>query len=385
MKRDFALPFQGLHQAAFVERPNRFLLVCQSTELGRIEVFLPNPGRMWELLFPGVAIYFIEASRTALPGRKTRYTAIAVERDGAPVFLDTHVNNHVARFLVEHGRVPGLENAEVVRTEAPVGHSRFDFLLRDKGRERYLEVKSCTLFGNGVAMFPDAVTERGRRHLLELAALSDAGTPTAVLFIVHSPAPRWFMPDYHTDIAFSRTLLDVRERVRILPVSVEWRSDLSLGDTTRLLEIPWDYIGREAQDTGSYLLVLRLARRCTIQAGQTGLLAFGAGYYVYAGSAMSNIDARIARHLRMAKRMHWHIDYLRKEAAECIALPIRTSERIECELAKALSQALAAGPKGFGSSDCSCETHLFYSIHHPLHLPAFHEVLQRFRMRPPRG
>ena len=70
----------------------------------------------------------------------------------------------------------------------------------------FLEVKSCTLVGKKVAMFPDAITERGARHLRELADLSRNGSKTAVLFIVHWPLAEVFMPDYHTDLNFTRTL-----------------------------------------------------------------------------------------------------------------------------------------------------------------------------------
>ncbi len=373
-------PFDGaaLYRAAFVSRPNRFVLDCRSDELGPIRAFLPNPGRLRELLLPGVTVYVTDHG--AREERATRYTAVAVERDGVPIFLHTHVTNGVARALLENAKIPTLENARIVRAEAPVGHSRFDFLLEDDRGPIYLEVKSCTLFGGRVAMFPDAVTERGRRHLIELAAMARHGTRTAVVFIVHSPRMRWFMPDYHTDLAFSRTLLEVCHDVPILPVTVEWRADLSLGSRTRLLEIPWDYIEREAQDRGSYLLLLRLPRKTEIEAGALGRVVFRPGYYVYAGSAMANLSARIERHKRLRKRPHWHIDYLRPHADELEALPIRASERLESKLADALAALFELGPKGFGCTDKDAPTHLFFSKTNPLDLRAFHDLLEAFRM-----
>lgn len=315
--------------------------------------------------------------------RKTNCTVLAVERDGEPVFLHTHLTNQVARHLIEQGRIPGLERAEVVRAEVPVGHSRFDFLLRLRGREVYAEVKSCTLFGNDVAMFPDAVTERGRRHLLELASLRRKDVRHFVIFLVHTPHARWFMPDYHTDLAFSRTLLDVRRDVRILPVSIGWTRDLRLAPEVGLLDIPWAYARREARDRGSYLLLLRLRKARKVNVGRLGTVSFQRGHYVYVGSAMRNLSVRIARHMGRRKKLHWHIDYLRQEADEVIPLPIRSSRREECEIAAALSSILQPGPSGFGSSDCDCPTHLFRHATNPLESPAFHEVLQRYRMRPP--
>ncbi len=376
-----ALQFGPTIRAVFLERPNRFLVRCRTEDFGVIEAFMPNPGRMWELLLPNVVLHVVPCDPDST--RKTRYTVFAVERDGDPVFLHTHVNNSVARHVIEKGWVPGLEGAEIVRPEITVGRSRFDFLLRHEERDLYLEVKSCTLFGNGVAMFPDAVTARGRRHLLELDAMAREGTRVAVLFLVHTPRVQWFMPDFHTDPAFTEAMLAVRDHVPILPLSVGWTPRLRLRKAMKLLEIPWDHVAREARDRGSYLLILRLKRGRTLAVGALGTQHFPAGYYVYAGSAMKDLSARMNRHLRKRKRQRWHIDYLRDAADEVMALPIRSAVRQETGLVAALAAILAPGPEGFGASDSPCATHLFRSAGHPLRDPAFHRVLEQFRMRPP--
>lgn len=370
-------------EGEFVDRPNRFLVRWRERGGGEVhEAQMPNPGRLWELLLPGCTLYLTPAEPHE--NRRTRFTAVAVEREGRPVFVHTQLTNTVARFLLDLRLIPGLEGAAVVRAEAAVGHSRFDFLLREGGREFYTEVKSCTLFGGRVAMFPDAVTVRGKRHLNELAALGRAGATPAVLFLIHTPEVDWFMPDYHTDLDFSRTLLRVREEVRVLPVALDWRRDLTLGGAPRVVPMPWGFLEREAQDRGSYLLLLRLDRPERVGGlGGLGGLGFAAGWHVYVGSAMRALGKRVARHERRRKRFHWHVDYLREAAEEVVALPIRGSERLECMIAGALGELLAAGPKGFGSSDCRCATHLFFSRADPLSLPAFHAFLQRFRMKQP--
>lgn len=376
-----------LVKARFVRRPNRFLVHCDVPGQGTIEAFLPNPGRLWELLLPDVTLY-VTASGPAPDGprtRKTKHTVLAVERGRRPVFLHTHMTNRVARVLIDLGRIPGLEDAEIVRAEVPVGASRFDFLLRRGRSDVLLEVKSCTLFGNRVAMFPDAVTDRGRRHLEELAALSRRGRRPAVLFLVHTPHARWFMPDYHTDLAFSQTLLDVRRKVDVLPVSISWNADLTLSDRVGPLVIPWDYVRREAQDRGAYLLLVRLARDRRLEIGRLGTFRFPRGWYVYVGSAMRNLAARLARHTRRRKRLHWHVDHLRQAAAEVIPLPIRSSRRDECPLAQAMAEIYPPAAAGFGSSDCTCPTHLFRAGASPLEQAPFHAVLQQFRMRAPVG
>jgi sugar fermentation stimulation protein A len=380
------IDFGPLLKGRFVGRPNRFLIQCAVDGLGSVEAFLPNPGRLWELLLPDATLYLTAGKDPpgARPSqRKTKYTVLAVERDGSPVFLHTHLTNRVARFLIDKGRIPELAGAEVVQPEFSVGNSRFDFLLRRGRRRILLEVKSCTLFGNGVAMFPDAVTDRGRRHLSELASLSKPGERPCVLFLVHTPRARWFMPDYHTDLAFSRTLIDVRNKIDILPLGVSWTPDLLLSPKVAALEIPWRYLQREVKDRGSYLLLLRLDRARRFEVGRLGTFCFQAGYHVYVGSAMRNLSARIARHSRRRKRFHWHLDYLRQAASEVVALPIRSSRRQECDVARALADRFAAGPAGFGCSDCACPTHLYWHAANPLETAWFHHILQHFRMRAP--
>jgi sugar fermentation stimulation protein A len=382
------LPFNpdAVLKAMFIERPNRFIVRCIADELGELDAHLPNPGRLWELLLPGVTLYLyptIDPDRASPSRRKTRFIVLAVQRENYPVFLHTHITNQVAKNLIETGTIPSLERAEVIGQEVARGRSRFDLLLNHNGKELYLEVKSCTLFGNGVAMFPDAVTQRGRRHLLELAHMGSTGIASAVLFIVHYPRVRWFMPDFHTDFDFSTAFLEAKDQVMILPVAIEWGPDLTISPVAKSLEVPWRYLREEIQDRGSYLLILRMDHSLALDIGRLGRFTFQKGFYVYVGSAMRNLGARIRRHLRKIKKQNWHIDYLTAHAGELIPLPIRSSQRDECEIAKAISSIMKAGPSGFGSSDCPCQTHLFFSEANPVHTKAFHDVLQGFRMRHP--
>jgi sugar fermentation stimulation protein A len=373
-------------KASFLSRPNRFIVICK-LEGKRLRAYLPNPGRLRELFFPGVTIWL---ERSHVPGRRTAWTAVAVERDGRPVVLHTHRMNDVAALLIERGLVPGLEGAAIVRREVVHGASRFDFLLRKGRREILLEVKSCTLFSERVAMFPDAVTQRGRKHVEELASLSGDGREGTgdgregmVLFVVNSPVVACFLPDFHTDLEFARSLLAAREKVAVIPLSVEWNPDLSLCPRTRLLDVPWHVVERDARDAGCYLVILRLPRRRAIAVGSLGTVSFPAGYHIYVGSAARSLSKRVARHRRLRKRMHWHIDYLRALAEWHAALPILTADDLECDVAKSLRALAGPGVRGFGSSDCSCSSHLFHMAGDPLLSPPFHSMLQHYRMERP--
>ena len=113
-------------RARFIRRPNRFLVVC---DLGgkTVEAYLPNPGRLWELLFPGRILYLVR--RPPDPSKSTEYTALAVEHEGRPILLHTHLVNDVVATLLAAKKLPGFETASVIRREARAGTSRYDFLL----------------------------------------------------------------------------------------------------------------------------------------------------------------------------------------------------------------------------------------------------------------
>jgi sugar fermentation stimulation protein A len=294
--------------------------------------------------------------------------------------VHTMRTNDFAQVLLEKNLVPGLRGARIVKREARHNRSRFDFLLDRHGQEIFLEVKSCTLFGKRIALFPDAVTARGKRHLEELAKLPDEGKQGAVLFLIGWPAAEYFMPDYHTDLDFSKVFLEVRDRIEIYPAAVGFNSDLSLRPQARLLEVPWDLIRREARDRGSYLIALRLAEGANVKIGKLGRLNLPKGYYLYVGSARKDLKQRIERHRRIRKTKFWHIDYLREWTDFQVAIPIRTGDDLECEIAKAMSGIAAWSIPGFGCSDCFCESHLFGMKENPLRSPEFISLLLNFRI-----
>lgn len=372
-QRFFPVPVK----ARLVRRLNRFVVLC---DLGGqpVTAHLPNPGRLWELFFPGCVLYLVEEAPVA--ARRTRFTVVAAQRDGVPVMLHTGVTNQVVRRLLEQRRIPGWENARVVQAEVYQDDSRFDFLLQRNGQPFYLEVKSCTLFEDNLAMFPDAVTARGTKHVAKLAALAGQGVPCGVLFVVQWPRAEFFLPDYHIDWQFARQLYAARDDLTVKAVSVAWQPDLSLGEPVRQVAIPWDFLAGELQDRGCYFLLLQLPTAERLTVGRLGERLFPAGYYIYVGSARRGLTQRLARHLRRRKKLFWHIDYLRGTAARCVAIPVRTADDLEHDLAKAMQRIADWQVPGFGCSDCTCTSHLFGLREDPLTSPAFIAILQYFRM-----
>ena len=104
-----------------------------------------------------------------------------------------------------------------------------------------------------------------------------------------------------------------------------------------------------------------VVRRAGVRrAGRLPSRHFPRGYYAYVGSAMGGFKARISRHFKSNKKLHWHIDYLLEKASITGIILCQTNERVECTIAQALSYQFDSVP-GFGCSDCKCRSHLFFA------------------------
>ncbi|MBN2423223.1 GIY-YIG nuclease family protein [Candidatus Woesearchaeota archaeon] len=118
--------------------------------------------------------------------------------------------------------------------------------------------------------------------------------------------------------------------------------------------------------TGIYALIIKLNSDKNIKIGKKGINFFPKGYYVYVGSALNNLEKRIARHKSKHKKLRWHIDYFQQYAEIIDVKTIQTNKKLECWLSKKIekiSDKLIM--KGFGSSDCRCRTHLYYFEKNP--------------------
>lgn len=353
-------------EAFFLDRLNRFVVLCEA-DGRRFPAHLPNPGRLWEILLPGRVLLLEDRGRGKMP----RVWGALVGEE--VICLHTGLATLVARQLLEEDCLEGFAGFRVKRQEVAFGNSRFDFLLEGKRGDLFLEVKSCTLFFDGLAMFPDAVTGRGRKHVERLEQLRGA-----ILFVAHSPSCFAFLPDFHTDPAFASALYTARRNVIIQAAAVRWKRDGSF-QYSHALSIPWEVYEREAKDRGSYLLLGYLPEERLVPVGGLGKRFFAQGFYIYIGSAMRALAQRIRRHLRERKKNYWHIDFLLPFLKDVRVLPVRSSERLECCIARELER-IAEGIPHFGASDCSCPSHLFHMLQHPLRYPSFVEILLRFRM-----
>lgn len=187
--------YTNITPATFISRPNRFIAIV-NLDGNELSVHVKNTGRCRELLIPGCKVYMEKAAN---PERKTPYDLVAVEKDGRIINIDSQAPNVVVKeWLLS------LKEYDKVKPEYKYGSSRIDFYM-EKGKERYLmEVKGCTLFKDGVGYFPDAPTERGAKHLRELAGALKEGYKAMIAFVIQGEGISEVRPNIETDPEFAK-------------------------------------------------------------------------------------------------------------------------------------------------------------------------------------
>ncbi len=192
-----------LLEATFLARLNRFAALVRLNGQDTL-VHVANSGRLRELFQPGNRVLLSPAPSSAL--RKTRYTLSLVEVEGVLVSAEANVASAVAYEWLMERRLPEFSGYDHVLREQTFHESRLDLLLAGPGGRQYVEVKSATLKRGDAAMFPDAPTTRGRKHVGSLARAVAEGHGAAVLFVVQRPDATAFTPNDEADPAFGRVL-----------------------------------------------------------------------------------------------------------------------------------------------------------------------------------
>ena len=205
------MTYKNITRGKFLSRPNRFIANVEID--GKQEtVHVKNTGRCRELLVPNATV-FLEKSDNPL--RKTQYDLVAVYKDNLLINMDSQIPNDVAFEWLKNGNLFS-KNANI-RREVTHNKSRFDFYIEDGNRKIFLEVKGCTLEQDGIAMFPDAPTERGVKHIEELIGCLEEGFEAYILFVIQMKGPKVFKPNDNTHKAFGDALRKAYESgVRIL-------------------------------------------------------------------------------------------------------------------------------------------------------------------------
>ena len=198
-----------IYEGIFIERPNRFnaKVLLNGEEL---TVHVPNTGRCREILKEGTKIFLREELN---PTRKTKYDLIAAMKGDMLINIDSQIPNKVVNEALLNRKIDTLHKYSKINREKTYGKSRFDFKLstEDEKENYFLEVKGVTLEDNGHCMFPDAPTERGARHILELIEAKKEGYGAGILFLVQLDNVETFSPNDERDPEFGRALRLARE------------------------------------------------------------------------------------------------------------------------------------------------------------------------------
>lgn len=169
------MKYENVTQAIFLRRPNRFIAEVEM-EGQKETVHVKNTGRCKELLIPGCAVW-LTAPETS--NRKTKYDLVSVRKANGMLFnIDSQAPNKVVKEWL------GTQGYDKVVPEYTYGESRIDFYMERNGEKYLMEVKGCTLEQNGIGYFPDAPTERGVKHLRELAKAVKDGYKAMLAFVI---------------------------------------------------------------------------------------------------------------------------------------------------------------------------------------------------------
>ncbi|MGI6664355.1 MAG: DNA/RNA nuclease SfsA [Christensenellaceae bacterium] len=203
------MEYKNVVAATFLARPNRFLaecLVAGKTVMAHVK----NTGRCKELLIPGVKVYL---SYMPSHTRKTDYTLLSVQKGKMLVNIDSSAPNTILEEALRSGFIlPGQKAiAQEIKREQTFFDSRLDFSFLAEDRLCYVETKGVTLEENGIALFPDAPTLRGIKHMKTLMHATEKGYGAYIIFIIQLRGVHCFMPNEKTHAAFGETL---REAVR---------------------------------------------------------------------------------------------------------------------------------------------------------------------------
>ncbi|HVK99657.1 MAG TPA: DNA/RNA nuclease SfsA [Dongiaceae bacterium] len=224
-----------LQRGVLIQRYKRFLADVQLDNGEQITLHCPNTGSMKNCAEPGWGVWFSDSGNAQ---RKYRHTWELVQNaDGSRIGVNTGRANLLVNEAISAYAIPALQGYDRVRAEVKYGseNSRIDLLLERPDANCFVEIKSLTLGEGRTGFFPDAVTERGRKHLRELMSMVQQGHRAVLLFCVQHTGVDSVRPADHIDPAYGRQL---REAVDAGVEVLAWRWQLSERELTLEKELP---------------------------------------------------------------------------------------------------------------------------------------------------
>ncbi len=233
MKELMNIPYD--EKGTFIERKNRFLgsVSFKNGELD--DVHVRDPGRLKELLYNGNEVLLKKANKE---NRKTDWDLIGARYKDLWVLVNSGYHRKITETILEDESMSPFNDIDSYKPEVKLGNSRIDFLIKNKGEKIWVEVKGCTLADNGEALFPDAPTKRGRRHVDELREVVKNDDNGALIILVFRSDAECFRPFEKRDPEFSDSFYKaVDEGVDVHPLLMSY-NDRNLGKLYFRKEIP---------------------------------------------------------------------------------------------------------------------------------------------------
>lgn len=212
-----------LQPAILLKRYKRFLADVVTPDGRELTLHCPNTGAMTGCAAPGDTVWYSTSDNAK---RKYAHTWELTEtQQGAVICVNTLRANSLAKEAISAGIIPELSGYNQLKSEVKYGeeNSRIDIMLQADDRQNcYIEVKSVTLAENEQGYFPDAVTERGQKHLRELMSVAAEGQRAVIFFAVLHSAITRFSPARHIDEKYAQLLSEAQQRgVEILAYKAE--------------------------------------------------------------------------------------------------------------------------------------------------------------------
>ena len=186
------MKYRKIKKGNFIERPNRFIAYVnvEGEENNPQIVHVKNTGRCKELLVDNATVFLEESDN---PNRKTKYDLVKVIKNGILINMDSQAPNKVVNeWLLNNGL---FKNTELVKPEKTFEKSRFDFYVEGDGKKAWIEVKGVTLEKDGVAMFPDAPSDRAVKHIEHLIKAKNIGYEAYIVFVIQMKGIKYFTPN----------------------------------------------------------------------------------------------------------------------------------------------------------------------------------------------
>lgn len=223
------MKYKKIVEGLFIGRPNRFIAIVLID--GKEEtVHVRNTGRCKELLIPNAKIILEDCSH--ILSRKTKYSIIAVWKEDMLVNMDSQIPNKVVFDALEQGEISNFTDLSYIKRESSFKNSRFDIYFEENKKKAFMEIKGVTLEKQGVAMFPDAPTSRGTKHVLEMIEAVKEGYEGYIFFLIQMKGPHIFKINSQMDPKFSQAIkLANKNKVNIMAYdSIVCLNDIVIGD-----------------------------------------------------------------------------------------------------------------------------------------------------------